>query len=152
MARSDETVALGSSAFCPLFTTKELEGYEYYHDLFVSPLWALDSSDTACRAFHYSYGFGSPISAAMGIGWVQERMCTPSMGFKLSRSPAVVSRLTQEPIAATNSSTNSTITSDPSLFPLDQSIYVDASRCPVRNRSRLLIRRQVTTRTSRPFW
>lgn len=29
----DETVALGYSAFCPLFTTEELEGYEYFHDL-----------------------------------------------------------------------------------------------------------------------
>lgn len=47
----------------------------------------------------------------MGIGWVSE----------------LVSRLTQEPIQTANSSTNATLTSDPAYFPLDQSIYVDAS-------------------------
>ncbi|KAI8980706.1 histidine phosphatase superfamily [Trametes punicea] len=51
-----ETVALGYSAFCDLFTEEEWKGYEYAFDL---ELW-------------YSYGPGNPASAAQGIGYVQE--------------------------------------------------------------------------------
>ncbi|KAG2150719.1 histidine phosphatase superfamily [Suillus bovinus] len=49
-----ETVALGYSKFCDLFTEEEWEGYEYYVD------------------FWYSCGPGNPTAAAQGLGYVQE--------------------------------------------------------------------------------
>ncbi|KAJ6537936.1 phosphoglycerate mutase-like protein [Mycena capillaripes] len=51
-----ETVALGYSAFCDLFTEEEWKGYEYSVDL----------------SFWYNNGPGNPAIAAQGIGWVQE--------------------------------------------------------------------------------
>ncbi|KAG2350244.1 phosphoglycerate mutase-like protein [Suillus weaverae] len=51
-----ETVALGYSKFCDLFTEKEWEGYEYYVDL----------------NFWYSNGPGNPTASALGLGYVQE--------------------------------------------------------------------------------
>ncbi|KAI0361287.1 phosphoglycerate mutase-like protein [Trametes cingulata] len=51
-----ETVALGFSAFCDLFTEEEWKGYEYNFDL---DLW-------------YGFGPGNPASAAQGIGYVQQ--------------------------------------------------------------------------------
>ncbi|KAJ7225057.1 acid phosphatase [Mycena haematopus] len=51
-----ETVALGYSAFCDLFTEEEWKGFEYVIDLF----------------FWYNNGPGNPAVAAQGIGWVQE--------------------------------------------------------------------------------
>lgn len=51
-----ETVALGYSKFCDLFTQEEWEGYEYYVDL----------------NFWYSSGPGNPATAAQGLGYVQE--------------------------------------------------------------------------------
>lgn len=51
-----ETVALGASAFCNLFTEEEWKGYEYYQDL----------------VFWYTYGPGNPTTAAIGIGYVHE--------------------------------------------------------------------------------
>jgi hypothetical protein len=90
-----ETVALGYSAFCPLFDDNDFESFEYALDLM----------------FHYSHAWGSPLTATLGMGWVEE----------------LVSRLTQERIYASSSTVNSSVTSDPDLFPLDQSIYVDAS-------------------------
>jgi len=61
--------------------------------------------------FWYAYSFGSPSAAAIGKGWVEE----------------LVSRLTQEPIKQYDSSTNSTLDSNPITFPLNQKIYVDAT-------------------------
>ncbi|KAA1126659.1 hypothetical protein PGTUg99_032098 [Puccinia graminis f. sp. tritici] len=61
--------------------------------------------------FWYAYSFGSPTAAAIGKGWVEE----------------LVSRLTQQPIKNFDSSTNSTLDSNPVTFPLDQPIYVDAT-------------------------
>lgn len=51
-----ETVALGYSAFCNLFTEDEWKGYEYYNDL----------------VFWYTWGPGNPAVAAQGVGWAQE--------------------------------------------------------------------------------
>ncbi|KAF7292227.1 Acid phosphatase [Mycena indigotica] len=51
-----ETVALGYSAFCDLFTEEEWNGYEYSVDL----------------SFWYDNGPGNPAVAAQGVGWVQE--------------------------------------------------------------------------------
>lgn len=53
-----ETVALGYSPFCALFTFEEWEGYEYSVDL----------------EFSGNYGFGSPVGRASGAGWVQETL------------------------------------------------------------------------------
>ena len=69
--------------------------------LFVDPM-------VYCR---YGFGFGSPVSRALGIGYVQE----------------LVARLTHTPIKTYNSSTNSTLDGNPITFPLDQSLYVDAT-------------------------
>nr|XP_031863805.1 uncharacterized protein CI109_000447 [Kwoniella shandongensis]KAA5530877.1 hypothetical protein CI109_000447 [Kwoniella shandongensis] len=51
-----ETVALGYSSFCDLFTQKEWKGFEYRNDLY----------------WWYSSSFGYAPARAMGIGWVQE--------------------------------------------------------------------------------
>ncbi|TFK77210.1 phosphoglycerate mutase-like protein [Pluteus cervinus] len=51
-----ETVALGFSAFCDLFTEEEWKGFEYFSDL----------------AFWYGNGPGNPSTSAQGIGYVQE--------------------------------------------------------------------------------
>ncbi|KAG8894794.1 hypothetical protein FRB99_000985 [Tulasnella sp. 403] len=51
-----ETVALGYSKFCELFTEEEWEGFEYALDLY----------------FWYDSAYGYPLARAMGIGYVQE--------------------------------------------------------------------------------
>ncbi|KAF7304059.1 Phosphoglycerate mutase-like protein [Mycena indigotica] len=63
--------------------------------------------------FWYSYGPGSPYSAALGIGWVQE----------------LVSRLTETRLGPANFTTslNASIVTNPTLFPFAQPIYVDAT-------------------------
>ncbi|KAJ6587368.1 histidine phosphatase superfamily [Mycena sp. CBHHK59/15] len=53
---SYETVALGYSVFCGLFTEEEWEGFSYLFNL----------------EFWYGFGPGTPYASAMGIGWVQE--------------------------------------------------------------------------------
>jgi len=57
MRRADiQTVALGYSSFCNLFTKKEWKGYQYRWDLY----------------WYYSASFGYPLARAQGIGYVQE--------------------------------------------------------------------------------
>ncbi|KAF9009542.1 histidine phosphatase superfamily [Cyathus striatus] len=90
-----ETVALGYSTFCELFTEEEWEGFNYSLDLF----------------FWYGSAFGSPVARIQGIGYVQE----------------MVARLTHTPIETHNSSTNATLNDSPITFPLNQSLYVDAT-------------------------
>ncbi|KZV87033.1 phosphoglycerate mutase-like protein [Exidia glandulosa HHB12029] len=51
-----ETVALGYSSFCELFTQEEWEGFEYALDLY----------------FWYDSAFGAPTARVQGIGYVQE--------------------------------------------------------------------------------
>ncbi|KAH7394471.1 3-phytase A precursor [Pyrenochaeta sp. MPI-SDFR-AT-0127] len=53
---SYETVALGFSHWCGLFTYEEWEGYEYALDI----------------AFQAGTGFASPVGRAIGVGYVQE--------------------------------------------------------------------------------
>jgi hypothetical protein len=53
---SYETDALGYSAFCKLFSKEDFENYEYYYDL----------------SFYYNNGFGSPVAAAQGKGFLEE--------------------------------------------------------------------------------
>ena len=90
-----ETVALGYSKFCPLFTEDEFNKLEYYYDLM----------------FYYSQGFGSPVAAAQGLGWVQE----------------LVAQLTNQQITTSNSTVNVTYDNNPTTFPLDQSIAATAT-------------------------
>lgn len=61
--------------------------------------------------FWYGSAFGSPVARVQGIGYIQE----------------MVARLTHTPIKIHNTSTNSTLDDDPITFPLDQSLYVDAT-------------------------
>ncbi|KAK8052445.1 hypothetical protein PG993_003830 [Apiospora rasikravindrae] len=89
-----ETVSLGYSAFCGLFSEEDFLNYEYYYDL----------------KFYYSNGPGSPVSAAQGKGYLQE----------------YVARFTHdypEPYSALNETYDSSST----YFPLNQSIYADAT-------------------------
>jgi hypothetical protein len=51
-----ETVGLGFSHFCSLFTHSEWEGYEYALDI----------------AFSAGTGFASPVGRAIGVGYVEE--------------------------------------------------------------------------------
>ncbi|KAF7979855.1 hypothetical protein HWV62_40611 [Athelia sp. TMB] len=51
-----ETVALGYSKFCELFTEEEWEGFNYSMDLY----------------FWYNSGFGYALSTPLGIGYIQE--------------------------------------------------------------------------------
>ncbi|WVQ81817.1 hypothetical protein IAT38_003944 [Cryptococcus sp. DSM 104549] len=92
---SYETVALGYSAFCKLFTEEDSRNYEYAFDLM----------------FYYEQGFGSPVGAAQGKAYLQE----------------FVARFTQTPITASNSALNLTLDVNSTYFPLNQSIYADAT-------------------------
>ncbi|KAL5497776.1 hypothetical protein ACEPAH_2707 [Sanghuangporus vaninii] len=63
-----ETNALGTSAFCDLFTEEEWKGFEYFLDL----------------SFWYANGPGNPTAAAFGIGYVQEIVA------RLTQTPILV--------------------------------------------------------------
>ena len=73
--------------------------------------------------FWYGYAFGSPVARVQGIGWIQE----------------LVARLTHTPIAVHNTSTNSTLDDISITFPLDHSLYVDATHEVVILHSKWLI-------------
>ncbi|KAG0144274.1 hypothetical protein CROQUDRAFT_660242 [Cronartium quercuum f. sp. fusiforme G11] len=92
---SYETVAFGTSKFCTLFTQKEWLDYAYANDL----------------NFWYSFSFGNPTSAALGLGYAQE----------------LLARLSGQRLPLSTSSVNTTLYNNPHTFPLDQSIYVDAT-------------------------
>ncbi|EGO00975.1 hypothetical protein SERLA73DRAFT_178983 [Serpula lacrymans var. lacrymans S7.3] len=51
-----ETVALGFSKYCELFTQEEWEGFNYAMDII----------------FWYDSAFGSPVARAQGVGYIQE--------------------------------------------------------------------------------
>lgn len=51
-----ETVAIGFSTFCGLFTQEEWEGFDYAMDIY----------------FWYNSAFGSPVARVQGIGYIQE--------------------------------------------------------------------------------
>jgi hypothetical protein len=61
--------------------------------------------------FWYNSAFGSPIARILGAGYVQE----------------LLARLTHTPISEHKFSTNSTLDDNPITFPLNQSLYVDAT-------------------------
>jgi len=91
---SYETDALGYSAFCPLFSEQDFANYEYYYNL----------------SFYYNQGFGSPVAAAQGKGYLQEW----------------VARLTHT-FPTANSALNLTFDNNTVYFPLNNSIYADAT-------------------------
>lgn len=110
---SYETVALGYSTFCDLFSEVRLPpnnpppspsltapsqsdflNYEYYYDL----------------SFYYNNGPGSPVSAAQGKGYLDEYLARFTGSYP---SP--------------NSALNETFDNSSTFFPLDQSIYADAT-------------------------
>ncbi|PVG01496.1 phosphoglycerate mutase-like protein [Serendipita vermifera] len=102
-----ETVALGFSKFCSLFTQEEWEGFEYALDLY----------------FWYDSGFGSPVARALGSGYVLELLS------RLTKTPISSHLHNMEPLVKNPStfSVNLTLDSNPTTFPLDQDIYVDAT-------------------------
>ena len=91
---SYETVALGYSAFCNLFSEEDFLNYEYYYDL----------------SFYYNNGPGSPVAAAQGKGFLDE----------------FLARATGE-FPSANSALNATFDNTTTYFPLNQSIYADAT-------------------------
>ncbi|KAJ7115640.1 phosphoglycerate mutase-like protein [Mycena crocata] len=92
-----ETVALGYSQFCGLFTEEEWRAYSYFFDL----------------QFWYGFGPGAPFASAMGIGWVEEL---------LSRLTQ-----TRIDTTAVKGTVNAILVGSSVLFPLTQPIYVDAT-------------------------
>ncbi|KAI0316503.1 phosphoglycerate mutase-like protein [Amylostereum chailletii] len=82
-----ESVALGYSSFCDLFTEDEWIAYEYF--------WAL--------GFWYQVGPGAPATAAQGIGYVQEFISrltqTPITTFDTSVNATIVSNNATFPLS-----------------------------------------------------
>lgn len=111
---SYETYALGYSAFCDLFSQEDFLNYEYYYDLVrlchtvlqSCPEWITNS----VKSFYYNNGPGSPVSAAQGKGYLDE----------------YIARLTGTYPQA-NSALNETFDNTSTYFPLNQSIYADAT-------------------------
>ena len=62
-------------------------------------------------SFWSNSAFGSPVARVQGVGYIQE----------------MLARLTHTPIDYHRFSTNSTLDDDPITFPLNQSLYVDAT-------------------------
>ncbi|KAI1106548.1 phosphoglycerate mutase-like protein [Jackrogersella minutella] len=91
---SYETISLGYSAFCALFSQEDFLNYEYYFDL----------------DFYYNNGPGSPVAAAQGKAYLQE----------------FVARFTGE-YPEGWSALNTTFDNSSTYFPLNQSIYADAT-------------------------
>ncbi|KAJ6031976.1 hypothetical protein N7540_002708 [Penicillium herquei] len=92
-----ETVGLGYSPFCSLFTWDEWLGFEYSLDV----------------SYYGSFGFGSPVGRALGIGYVEE----------------LVARLLQHYPQPDDDSiaVNETLDNNARTFPLNQTLYLDFS-------------------------
>ena len=112
---------IASSVNClPKKNGKDLTMREYSNIL----LWLIWPCPSRMDLFFwYGYAFGSPVARVQGIGWIQE----------------LVARLTHAPIAVHNTSTNSTLDDNPITFPLDNSLYVDATHEVVILSSKWLI-------------
>jgi hypothetical protein len=81
--------------------------------------------------FWYTSAFGSPIARAHGIGYIHE----------------LTARLTHAPIPVHNTSTNATLNDNPTTFPLDHALYVDATHeVVVLNGMNWFLRRSVYTK------
>lgn len=78
--------------------------------LFTLDEWAGFES-TLDTEYYYDYGYGNPTGRAQGIGYLQE----------------LLARLQNQYIDVSNSSVNSTLTDNPTTFPLGQKFYADFS-------------------------
>jgi hypothetical protein len=70
-----------------------------------------DCADQFSLSFYYSQGFGPPVAAAQGKGYLQQ----------------FLARLTDSPIDDSDSANNRAFTNSATYFPLNQSIYADAT-------------------------
>ncbi|KIL68527.1 hypothetical protein M378DRAFT_158328 [Amanita muscaria Koide BX008] len=85
-------------------------GYSKFCELFNREEW--EGFDYSLDLlFWYTSAFGSPVARVQGIGYIQE----------------LIARLTHTPISVHNSSTNATLDDNPITFPLNDSLYVDAT-------------------------
>ncbi|KAL2838121.1 histidine phosphatase superfamily [Aspergillus pseudoustus] len=94
---SYETVALGYSSFCMLFTWEEWEGFAYMTDL----------------KLYGNYGMGSPVGRSIGLGFVEELIARLERHFPDPPEDSIAF--------------NRTLDEQTSTFPLNQSIYFDFS-------------------------
>ncbi|KAL5364971.1 histidine phosphatase superfamily [Aspergillus floccosus] len=92
-----ETVGLGYSPFCSLFTYEEWLGFEYSLDL----------------SYYGGNSFGSPTGRAVGVGYVEELVSRLQRHFPQPDEGSVA--------------INETLDDNASTFPLDQSLYLDFS-------------------------
>ena len=83
-------------------------GQSDFCTLFTEDEWA-GFEVTLDQEYFYDYSFGNPTGRAQGIGYVQE----------------LIARLTNQYITSSNSSVNSTITDNPTDFPLGEKFYAD---------------------------
>lgn len=91
-------------------------------DLLAPPLWTYSDICRLIALFMwYGSGPGSPISAAIGKGYIQE----------------LVSRLTKTRISEFDSSVNRSLAGDEVLFPFGQPVYVDATHDTVMSSGKL---------------
>lgn len=101
-----ETVSLGYSEFCGLFTETEWEGFEYAVGTKRSGKYGTITLITVLTDtnFWYADGPGNPVTSAQGIGYVKE----------------LVARLTNTPITTFDASLNATYDGNNVTFPLQQ--------------------------------
>ncbi|KAK8217620.1 hypothetical protein M8818_001379 [Zalaria obscura] len=85
-------------------------GMSDFCTLFTEDEWA-GFENTLDILYYYDYGYGNPTGRAQGIGYLQE----------------LLARLTNQYISTSNSSVNSTITNNPTDFPLGRPFYADFS-------------------------
>lgn len=104
------------SDFCGLFTEDEWAGFENTLDI----------------GYYYDYGYGNPTGRAQG-NYNPPRISNPTPTSN-NTSPSgigylqeLLARLTNEYIPASNTSVNSTITNNPTTFPLGRPFYADFS-------------------------
>jgi hypothetical protein len=98
-----------TSLWCWVFKQKEYDHYEYWFDLekYYFTGYVGSSSSENSRSWS-TFRYGHPLGPTQGIGYVNE----------------LIARLTGTPVND-NTQTNHTITSNPDLFPLNQTIYAD---------------------------
>ncbi|KAJ5093730.1 hypothetical protein N7456_009591 [Penicillium angulare] len=92
-----ETVGLGFSHFCSLFTWEEWLGFEYANDL----------------SYYGGNGFASPTGRALGIGYVEELLARLQQQYPNPDESSIA--------------INETLDGNSKTFPLDQSLYLDFS-------------------------
>lgn len=141
-----ESVALGTSEFCNLFTPTEWEDFTYANDLgkLIMLVTAsllknslLNIIIASLAEFWYSSSFGNPDAPALGAGWAEElvelclivKPCQTIflMLMTVNNLMNQLARLTRISPTQSMTSINLTLDANPVTFPLDQNIYVDAT-------------------------